>query len=73
MNLAHLVRACNFKLPFFESPFICFSKAKLLSIVMPRKLPLELLSITEPLILMDFALKGDKNKWHFEVIALKLL
>ena len=36
MNLAHIVRACNFKLPFLQSSFICFSKVKLLSIVMPR-------------------------------------
>ena len=26
MNLAHLVRACNFKFPFLQSSFICFSK-----------------------------------------------
>ena len=62
MNLAHLVRACNFKFPFLQSSFICFSKVKLLSIVMPRNFSLELPSITELLILMDFALKGDKNK-----------
>ena len=35
------------------------------------KISLDLPSITELLILMDFALKGDKNKWHFQVIALK--
>ena len=29
--------------------------------------------ITELLILMDFALKDDKNKLHFEAFALKLL
>ena len=62
MNLAHLVRACNFKFPFLQSSFICFSKVKLLSIVMPRNFSLELPSITELLILMDFALKGDKDK-----------
>ena len=44
---------------------ICFSKAKTLSIVMPINFSLELPSITELLILMDFTLKGDKNKWHF--------
>ena len=73
MNLAHLVRACNFKFPFLQSSFICFSKVKLLSIVMPRNFSLELRSITELLILMDFALKGDKKKRHFEAFALKLL
>ena len=62
MNLAHLVGACNFKFPFLQSSFICFSKVKLLSIVMPRNFSLELPSITELLILMDFALKGDKDK-----------
>ena len=62
MNLAHLVGACNFKFPFLQSSFICFSKVKLLSIAMPRNFSLELPSITELLILMDFALKGDKNK-----------
>ena len=46
---------------------------KLLSIAMPRNVSLELPSVTELLILMDFALKGDKNKWHFEAFALKLL
>ena len=40
---------------------------------MPRNLSLELPSVTELLILMDFALKGDKNKWHFAGFALKLL
>ena len=57
MNLAHLVRECNFKFPFLQSSFLCFSKVKLL----------------ELLILMDFALKDDKNKLHFEAFALKLL
>ena len=61
MNLAHLVRACNFKFPFLHSSFICFSIVKLISIVMPRNFSLELRSIKELLILMDFALKGDKN------------
>ena len=61
MNLAHLVRACNFKFPFYKA-HLCFSKVKLLSIVMPRNFSLELRSITELLILMDFALKGDKDK-----------
>ena len=73
MNSAHLVRAGNFIFPFLQSSFICFSKEKLLSIVMPRNFTLELPSITELLILMDFALKGDENKWHFDAFALKLL
>ena len=46
---------------------------KLLSIEMPRNFSLELPSVLELLILMDFALKGDKNKRHFEAFALKLL
>ena len=62
MNLAHLVRACNFKFPFLQSSFICFSKVKLLSIVMSKNFSLELPSIAELLILMDFVLKGDQNK-----------
>ena len=62
MNLAHLVRACNFKFPFLQSSFICFSKVKLLLIVMPRNFSPELSSITELLILMNFVLKDDKNK-----------
>ena len=61
MNLAHLVRACNFKFPLLQS-YLCFSKVKLLLIVMPRNFSLELSSITELLILMNFVLKGDKNK-----------
>ena len=71
VNFAYLVGAYNFKLPFFQSSFICFSKVKLLSIVMPGNFLQELPSITELLILMDFALKGDKNKLHFETFALK--
>ena len=62
MNSAHLVRACNFKFLFLQSSFTFFSKVKLLSIVMSRSFSLELPSITELLALMDFALKGDKNK-----------
>ena len=73
VNMGHLVGACNFKLPFLQSSFICLSKVKLLSIVMPRNFSLELPSITELLILMDFSLKGVKNKLHFETFALKLL
>ena len=73
MNLANLVRACNFKFPFLQSSFTYFSKVRLLPIAMPRNFSLELTSITEPLKLMDFTLKGDKNKWHFEAFALKLL
>ena len=62
MNWEDLVGVRNFKFSFLQSSFACFSKVKLLSIVMPRNFSLELPSITELLILMDFALKGDKNK-----------
>ena len=51
MNLASLVRACNFIFLFLQSSFICFSKVKLLSAVIPRKFSLQLPSITELLIL----------------------
>ena len=71
MDLAHLAKACNFKFSFLQCSL--FSKVKLLPIVMPRNFSLELPSVTELLILMDFALKGDKNKWHFAGFALKLL
>ena len=71
--MAHLVGACNFKLSFLQSSFICLSKLKLLSIVMLRNFSLELPSITEILILMDFSLEDVKNKLHFETFALKLL
>ena len=40
---------------------------------MPRNFSTELPTITELLILMDFALKDEKNKLHFEAFALKLL
>ena len=40
---------------------------------MSRNISLELPSITELLMLTDFAIKGDKNKLHFEAFALKLL
>ena len=40
---------------------------------MPRNFSLELPSVTELLILIYFALKGEKNKWHFEAFALELL
>ena len=40
---------------------------------MPRNFSLELPSITELLILIDFTSKGDKNKWHFQAFTLKLL
>ena len=71
MNLAHLARACNFKFSFLQCSF--FSKVKLLPIEMTRNFSLELHSITELLILMNFALRGDKNKWYFEAFALELL
>ena len=70
--LTHLLRACNFKSSFLQSPFIRFLKVKLLSIVMPRNFSIWLPSINELLILMDLALKGDKNKCNFELFALKL-
>ena len=57
MNLAHLVRAFNFKFPFLQSSFICFSKVKLLSIVMPRNVPLELPFKTEPLTFWGICFK----------------
>ena len=72
-SLAHLARACHFKFPFLQNSFIRFSKLQLLSIVMPRNISLELLSITELLILIDFALKCKKNEWNFEAFALKFL
>ena len=71
MNLAHLVIACNIKLPFLQISFICFFKVKLLSIAMPKNFSLELHSVRELLILMDFALKFDKYKCLFEAFALK--
>ena len=37
---------------------------------MPRNFSQELSSITELSILMDFALIGDKDKWHFKAFAL---
>ena len=52
---------------------ILFSKVDLLSIAMPRNFSVELPSITGRLILMDFPLKRDQNKLHFEAFALKLL
>ena len=73
MNVAHLIRIFDFKCFFLQSSFIYFSKVKLLSIAMPRNFSLELHSITKPLILMDFALKGNNNKLHFEGLALKSL
>ena len=62
MSLAHIVGACPFKFPFLQNSFIRFSKLKLLSIVMPRNFSLELPSIIELVILIDFALKCNKNK-----------
>ena len=67
-EFAHLVTACNFKFLFFQNS--CFSKVKLQSMVMPRNFSQELSSITELSILMDFALIGDKDKWHFQAFAL---
>ena len=50
--------------PLYTEVAICFSKVKTLSIVMPINFALERPSITELLILMDFTLKGDKNKFQ---------
>ena len=47
MNLAHLVTGFYVKLPFSQRLLICFSKVKLLSIVIPRNVSLELPPITE--------------------------
>ena len=58
INLAHLERAYNFKLLFLQR----FRKVKLLSVVKLRHFTLGIPSIKELLILMDFALKGNKNK-----------
>ena len=57
MNLAHLVRACNFKFHLYV-----FQKQSYYQLSCQEILSLELPSNTELLILMDFALKGDKNK-----------
>ena len=62
INLARFVRTCNFKLLFLQSSFKCFSKVKLLSVVMPRSFSLEIPFVKELLILLDFALKGDKDE-----------
>ena len=59
MNLAHLVRASNLNYLSYKV-HLCFSKAKLLSIVMPKNVSLEVPSTAE--LLMDFSLKGDKDK-----------
>ena len=58
INLAHLERAYSFNLLFLQR----FPKVKLLSVVTLRHVPLRIPSIKELLILMDFALKGNKNK-----------
>ena len=50
-----------------------FLKSKATINYMSRAFSLELPSIIELLILMDFALKGGKNKLHFKAFALKLL
>ena len=57
MNFAHLVRA----IPFLAKLIYIFSEV-LSIVVMPINFSLELTSITELLILLDFTLKGDKNK-----------
>ena len=61
MNLAHLVKLCNFKSPFLQSSFICLSKVKLLSVVMPRNFSLEYLYYRTFNIDGCF-IKGDKNR-----------
>ena len=73
MYLAHGARVCSFWLPFLHSSLICFSNVKLLSTVTPGHFSLELPSIEEFLIFMDFKLNGDRNKWHLEECTLKLL
>ena len=50
-----------------------FFKSKVTINYMSRAFSLELPSVIELLILMDFALKGGKNKLHFKAFALKLL
>ena len=52
---------------------MCFSNVKLQSTVTPRNFSLELPSIEEFLIFMDFKLNGDRNKLHLEGFTLKLL
>ena len=74
MNLVHLVRACIFKLLFLQSFIICFSKVKLLSIVMPRNFSLELTSITELSILTiltekNFVLLNSVEKFIGMILA----
>ena len=73
MYLAHRARACSFWLPFLHSSLICFSNVKLLSTVTPRNFSLELPSIENFLIFVEFKLNGDRNKWHLEGFTLKLL
>ena len=72
MYLAHRVRAC-YELPFLRNSLICFSNAKLLWTVTPGNISLELPSIEQFLIFMDFKLNDDRNKWHLEGFTLKLL
>ena len=50
-----------------------FFKSKVIINCNARNFSLELPSIKARLTLMNFALKGDKNKWHFEAFALKYL
>ena len=77
MYLAHQAKACSFWLLFSDILFInIFLKSKitkLLSKVTPRNFSLELPSIDEFLIVMDFKLNGDRNEWHLEEFTLKLL
>ena len=73
MYLAHWARAYGFWLPFLHNSLICFSKVKLLSTFNTRNFSLELHSVKEFLIIMDFKLNGDKNKWNLEGFTLKLL
>ena len=63
MNLSHLVRAFDFTLTGFLTKLIyMFFKSKVTINCYAKKLSLELPCIMELLILMDFTLKGDKNK-----------
>ena len=58
---------------FYKAHLCFFSKVKFLSIVMPRNFCLKLSFRKGLLILMDFALKGDKDKRYFDAFALKLM
>ena len=60
------------RISFLHNSFLFFSNVKLLSTVTSRNLSLEFPSMEGLLIIMDFKLKGDQNKLHFDWFALKL-